>query len=154
MENCKDLDKLFGNNCIAVYSNSELSLMDSFCKENYSFDGEQLMVRNERLMFCNRERSKIKYIFAYQDGEFTRLYKAPAPRPIIQTGDFVRNDMGDIGVVAGDFVYYQSGGFDRLSSIMKSNSYITEIRRPNSCYGFEFYSGMPLIWPEKIKNNA
>ena len=57
--------------------------------------------------------------------------------------------MGDIGVVTGDFVYYQSGGFDRLSSIMKSNGYITEIRRPNTCYGFDFYSGMPLIWPEK-----
>ena len=147
MENCKDLDKLFGDNCIAVSSNSELLLMKSFCKENYSFDGEQLM-------FCNRERSEIKYIFAYQDGEFTRLYKAPTPRPKIQTGDFIRNDMGDIGVVAGDFVYYQSGGFDRLSSITKSNSYITEIRRPNTCYGFDFYSGMPVIWPEKIKNNA
>ena len=147
MENCKDLDKLFGDNCIAVTSNSELSLMKSFCKKNYSFDGEQLM-------FCNRERSGIKYIFAYRDGEVIRLYKAPTPFPKIQTGDFIRNDMGDIGVVAGDFVYYQSGGFDRLSSIMKSNSYITEIRRPNTCYGFEFYSKMPLIWPEKIKNNA
>ena len=147
MENCKDLDKLFGDNCIAVSSNSELLLMKSFCKENYSFDGEQLM-------FCNRERSGIKYIFTYQDGEFTRLYKAPTPRPKIQTGDFIRNDMGDIGVVAGDFVYYQSGGFDRLSSITKNNSYITEIRRPNTCYGFEFYSKMPVIWPDKIKNNA
>ena len=142
MENCKDLDKLFGDNCIAVTSNSELSLMKSFCKENYSFDGEQLMFRNV-------ERSGIKYIFAYQDGEFTRLYKAPTPRPKIQTGDFIRNDMGDIGVVAGDFVYYQSGGFDRLSSIANNSSYITEIRRPNTCYGFDFYSGMPLIWPEK-----
>ena len=37
MENCKDLDKLFGDNCIAVTSNSELLLMKSFCKENYSF---------------------------------------------------------------------------------------------------------------------
>ena len=147
MENCKDLDKLFGDNCIAVTSNNEPSLMKSFCKENYSFDGEQLM-------FCNNERSEIKYIFAYRDGEFIRLYKAPTPRPTIQTGDFIRNDMGDIGVVAGDFVYYQSGGFDRLSSIVKNNSYITEIRRPNTCYGFEFYSKMPLIWPEKIKNNA
>ena len=142
MENCKDLDKLFGDNCIAVTSNSELSLMKSFCKENYSFDGEQLMFRNV-------ERSEIKYIYAYQDGEFTRLYKAPTPRPTIQTGDFIRNDMGDIGVVAGDFVYYQSGGFDRLSSIANNNSYITEIRRPDNCRGFDFYSGMPLIWPEK-----
>ena len=147
MENCKDLDKLFGNNGVVVSFDDELSLTQYCFKENYYFDGEQLM-------FDNGKRSEIKYIFAYQDGEFTRLYKAPTPRPTIQTGDFIRNDMGDIGVVAGDFVYYQSGGFDRLSSIMKSNSYITEIRRPNTCYGFEFYSGMPLIWPEKIKNNA
>ena len=144
MENCKDLDKLFDNNGIVVSFDNELSLTRYCCKKNYYFDGEQLM-------FDNGERSEIKYIFAYQDGEFVCLYKAPTPRPIIQTGDFIRNDMGDIGVVAGDFVYYQSGGFDRLSSITKSNSYITEIRRPNTCYGFEFYSGMPLIWPEKIK---
>ena len=100
-------------------------------------------------MCADGRKSDIKYIFAYQDGEFTRLYKAPTPRPTIQTGDFIRNDMGDIGVVAGDCVYYQSGGFDRLSSIANNNSYITEIRRPNTCYGFEFYSKMPLIWPEK-----
>ena len=147
MENCKDLDKLFGGDGIVVYFDNELSLTSHCCKKNYYFDGEQLM-------YHNGERSEIKYIFAYQDGEFTRLYKAPTPRPTIQTGDFIRNDMGDIGVVAGDFVYYQSGGFDRLSSITKSNSYITEIRRPNTCYGFDLYSKMPLIWPEKIKNNA
>ena len=147
MENCKDFDKLFGGDGIVVYFDNELSLTSHCCKKNYYFDGEQLM-------YHNGERSEIKYIFAYQNGEFVRLYKAPTPRPTIQTGDFIRNDMGDIGVVAGDFVYYQSGGFDRLSSIVKSNSYITEIRRPNTCYGFDFYSEMPLIWPENIKNNA
>lgn len=147
MENCKDLDKLFGGDGIVVYFDNELSLTSHCCKKNYYFDGEQLM-------YYNGERSEIKYIYAYQDGKFNLLYKAPTPRPTIQTGDFIRNDMGDIGVVAGDFVYYQSGGFDRLSSIVKNNSYITEIRRPNTCYGFEFYSKMPLIWPEKIKNNA
>ena len=147
MENCKDLDKLFDGDGIVVYSDNELSLTSHCCKKNYYFDGEQLM-------YYNGERSEIKYIFAYQDGEFTRLYKAPTPRPEIQTGDFIRNNMGDIGVVAGDFVCYQSGEFDRLSSIVKNNSYITEIRRPNTCYGFDFYSGMPVIWPEKIKNNA
>ena len=147
MENCKDLDKLFGNNGVVVSFDDELSLTQYCFKENYYFDGEQLM-------FDNGKRSEIKYIFAYQDGKFTRLYKAPTPRPTIQTGDFIRNDMGDIGVVAGHCVYYQSGGFDRLSSIANNNSYITEIRRPDTCYGFEFYSKMPLIWPEKIKNNA
>ena len=141
MENCKDLDKLFGDNCIAVLSDGSFWFTCRL-KDKYFFDGEQLMCGD-------KQKSNIKYIFAYQDGEFTRLYKAPTPRPKIQTGDFIRNDMGDIGVVAGDFVYYQSGGFDRLSSIMKSNGYITEIRRPNTCYGFEFYSKMPLIWPEK-----
>ena len=133
MENCKDLEELFGNNCIAVFPDGSFWLPCEFKNRyKYFFDGEQLMCADGR-------KSDIKYIFAYQDGEFTRLYKAPTPRPIIQTGDFV---------------YYQSGGFDRLSSITKSNSYITEIRRPNTCCGFDLYSKMPLIWPEKIKNNA
>ena len=142
MENCKDLDKLFGDNCIAVTSNSELSLMKSFCKENYSFDGEQLMFRNV-------ERSGIKYIFTYQDGEFIRLYKAPTPRPTIQTGDFIRNHRGLIGVVVDGFIYYMDGGFDLLSSVTKLDYYIEEIRRPSKevhSYGFSGYSGMPVIW--------
>ena len=148
MENCKDLDKLFGDNCIAVFPDGSFWLPREFKNRyKYFFDGEQLMCGD-------KQKSDIKYIFAYQDGKFTRLYKAPTPRPTIQTGDFICNDMGDIGVVAGDYVYYQSGGFDRLSSITKSNSYITEIRRPNTLYGFDFYSEMSLIWPEKIKNNA
>ena len=146
MENCKDLDKLFSDNCIAVLSDGSFWFTCRL-KDKYFFDGEQLMCGD-------KQKSNIKYVFAYQNGEFVRLYKAPTPRPTIQTGDFIRNDMGDIGVVTGDFVYYQSGGFDRLSSIMKRNDYITEIRRPNTCYGFDFYSEMPLIWPEKIKNNA
>ena len=146
MENCKDLDKLFGDNCIAALSDGSFWFTCRL-KDKYFFDGEQLMCGD-------KQKSNIKYIFAYQNGEFVRLYEAPTPRPKIQTGDFIRNDMGDIGVVAGDFVYYQSGGFDRLSSITKSNSYITEIRRPNTCCGFDLYSKMPLIWPEKIKNNA
>ena len=148
MENCKDLEELFGNNCIAVFPDGSFWLPREFKNRyKYFFDGEQLMCGD-------KQKSDIKYIFAYQDGKFTRLYKAPTPRPTIQTGDFICNDMGDIGVVAGDYVYYQSGGFDRLSSITKSNSYITEIRRPNTLYGFDFYSEMSLIWPEKIKNNA
>ena len=103
-------------------------------------------------MFCNRERSEIKYIFAYQDGEFTRLYKASTPLPKIQTGDFIRNHKGLIGVVVDGFIYYMDGGFDLLSSVTKLDYYIEEIRRPSKevhSYGFSGYSGMPLIWPEK-----
>ena len=76
MENCKDLDKLFGNNGVVVSFDDELSLTQYCFKENYYFDGEQLM-------FDNGKRSEIKYIFAYRDGEFIRLYKAPTPFPKI-----------------------------------------------------------------------
>ena len=150
MENCKDLDKLFGDNCIIISIDNDIGLAKHFDKSHYLLDDEQLIYKDA----YGKRSSNIKYIFAYHEGAFHCLYKKPMVRPEIQTGDFIRNDMGDIGVVADDFVYYQNGGFDRLSSIMKSNSYITEIRRPNTCYGFEFYSKMPLIWPEKIKNNA
>ena len=145
MENCKDLDKLFGNNGIVVSFDNILSFTEDYRRENYFFDGEQLML-------CNGERSKIKYIFAYQDGEFTRLYKAPTPRPIIQTGDFIRNHRGLIGVVVDGFIYYMDGGFDLLSSVAKLDYYIEEIRRPSKevhSYGFGGYAGMPVIWPEK-----
>ena len=142
MENCKDLDRLFDNNGIVVSFDNELSLTRYCCKKNYYFDGEQLM-------FDNGERSEIKYIFAYQDGEFTRLYKAPTPRPMIQTGDFIRNHKGLIGVVVDGFIYYMNGGFDLLSSVTKLDYYIEEIRRPSKevhSYGFSGYSGMPVIW--------
>ena len=142
MENCKDLDKLFDNNGIVVSFDNELSLTRYCCKKNYYFDGEQLM-------FDNGERSEIKYIYAYQDGEFTLLYKAPTPRPTIQTGDFIRNHKGLIGVVVDGFIYYMNGGFDLLSSVTKLDYYIEEIRRPSKevhSYGFSGYSGMPVIW--------
>ena len=142
MENCKDLDKLFDNNGIVVSFDNELSLTRYCCKKNYYFDGEQLM-------FDNGERSEIKYIFAYQDGEFVCLYKAPTPRPDIQTGDFIRNHKGLIGVVVDGFIYYMNGGFDLLSSVTKLDYYIEEIRRPSKevhSYGFSGYSGMPVIW--------
>ena len=80
MENCKDLEELFGNNCIAVFPDGSFWLPCEFKNRyKYFFDGEQLMCGDKR-------KSDIKYIFAYQDGGFTRLYKAPTPRPKIQTG--------------------------------------------------------------------
>ena len=142
MKNCKDLDKLFDNNGIVVSFDNELSLTRYCCKKNYYFDGEQLMLDNGK-------RSEIKYIYAYQDGEFTLLYKAPTPRPTIQTGDFIRNHKGLIGVVVDGFIYYMNGGFDLLSSVTKLDYYIEEIRRPSKevhSYGFSGYSGMPVIW--------
>ena len=142
MENCKDLDKLFDGDGIVVYFDNELSLTSHCCKKNYYFDGEQLM-------YHNGERSEIKYIYAYQDGKFIRLYKAPTPRPDIQTGDFIRNHKGLIGVVVDGFIYYMNGGFDLLSSVTKLDYYIEEIRRPSKevhSYGFSGYSGMPVIW--------
>ena len=145
MENCKDLEELFGNNCIAVFPDGSFWLPCEFKNRyKYFFDGEQLMCGDKR-------KSDIKYIFAYQDGEFTRLYKAPTPRPTIQTGDFIRNHRGLIGVVVDGFIYYMDGGFDLLSSVAKLDYYIEEIRRPSKevhSYGFSGYSGMPVIWPK------
>ena len=141
MENCKDLDEMFGNNCIVVSSDGSLWFSWGL-EDKYFFDGEQLMCADGR-------KSDIKYIFAYQDGEFTRLYKAPTPRPTIQTGDFIRNHKGLIGVVVDGFIYYMDGGFDLLSSVTKLDYYIEEIRRPSKevhSYGFGGYSGMPIIW--------
>ena len=106
MENCKNLDEMFGNNCIVVSSDGSLWFSWGL-EDKYFFDGAQLMCADGR-------KSDIKYIFAYQDGEFTRLYKAPTPRPTIQTGDFIRNHKGLIGVVVDGFIYYMNGGFDLL----------------------------------------
>lgn len=141
MKNCKDLDKLFGENCIIVNVDDELSLSKYFVKDNYSFDGEQLIF-DGRL-------SNIRYIYAYCGGKIDLLYEAPTPRPDIQTGDFIRNHKGLIGVVVDGFIYYMDGGFDLLSSVEKLDYYIEEIRRPSKevhSYGFSGYSGMPIIW--------
>ena len=143
MENCKDLDEMFGNNCIVVSFDGSLWFSWGL-EDKYFFDGEQLMCADGR-------KSDIKYIFAYQDGEFVCLYKAPTPRPIIQTGDFIRNHRGLIGVVVDGFIYYMDGGFDLLSSVAKLDYYIEEIRRPSKevhSYGFGGYADMPVIWPK------
>ena len=145
MENCKDLDELFGENCIVVYTDGNVSLAKYFNKNFYSFDGEQLVCEDSD----GKRLSIIKYIFAYHEGVFSCLYEKPIVRPDIQTGDFIRNHRGLIGVVVDGFIYYMDGGFDLLSSVAKLDYYIEEIRRPSKevhSYGFSGYSGMPVIW--------
>ena len=147
MKNCKDLDKLFGENCIVVDNNDNVSLAKYSDKDNYSFDGEQLVYEDG----YDKRLSIIKYIFAYHEGVFSCLYEKPIVRPDIQTGDFIRNHKGLIGVVVDGFIYYMNGGFDLLSSVAKLDYYIEEIRRPSKevhSYGFSGYTGMPVIWPK------
>ena len=150
MENCKDLDKLFGPRTVRIRKGQQLEAYPIHSTDDYYFKGETL--------FFQDSPSTIETIYQLTDGEFRLLYQrpdpmpdiqTPDPMPDIQTGDFIRNHRGLIGVVVDGFIYYMDGGFDLLSSVAKLDYYIKEIRRPSKevhSYGFSGYSGMPIIW--------
>ena len=141
MKNCKDLDKLFGPRTVRIRKGQQLETYPIFSTDDYCFKGETL--------FFQDSPSNIETIYKLTDGEFRLLYQRPDPMPDIQTGDFICNDIGDIGVVVNNKVYYEDGAFDMLSSIIKSDNYIAEVRRPRDIdCGFNGYSKMPVIWPK------
>ena len=139
MENCKDLDKLFGPRTVRIRKGQQLEAYPIHSTDDYYFKGETL--------FFQDSPSTIETIYQLTDGEFRLLYQRPDPMPDIQTGDFICNDIGDIGVVVNNKVYYEDGDFDMLSFIIKSDNYIAEVRRPRDIdCGFNGYSEMPVIW--------
>ena len=141
MKNCKDLERLFGPQTVRVVENQQLESHHIHTTDDFYFKGETL--------FFQGSMSRIRAIYELTDGEFHLLYQRPDPMPDIQTGDFIRNHRGLIGVVVDGFIYYKDGGFDLLSSVAKLDYYIEEIRRPSKevhSYGFSGYSGMPVIW--------
>lgn len=143
MKNCKDLERLFGPQTVRVVENQQLESHHIHTTDDFYFKGETL--------FFQGSMSRIRAIYELTDGEFHLLYQRPEPMPDIQTGDFIRNHKGLIGVVVDGFIYYMDGGFDLLSSVAKLDYYIEEIRRPSKevhSYGFSGYSGMPVIWPK------
>ena len=143
MENCKDLERLFGPQTVRVVENQQLESYHIHTTDDFYFKGETL--------FFQGSMSRIRAIYELTDDEFRLLYQRPDPMPDIQTGDFIRNHSGLIGVVVDGFIYYMNGGFDLLSSVAKLGYYIEEIRRPSKevhSYGFSGYTGMPVIWPK------
>lgn len=143
MENCKDLNKLFGPRTVRIRNGQRLEEYPIYSTDDYYFKGETL--------FFQDSPSTIEKIFyKLTDDEFRLLYQRPDPMPDIQTGDFIRVVNNNVGVVVGDYVYYEDGGFDRLHSIAKLDSYIVEIRQPSgTTHGFNGYDKMPVIWPKK-----
>lgn len=144
MKNCKDLDKLFGPRTVRIRNGQQLEAYPIHSTDDYYFKGETLF-------FQDSPSTIEKNFYKLTDDEFRLLYQRPDPMPDIQTGDFIRNHRGLIGVVVDGFIYYMDGGFDLLSSVAKLDYYIEEIRRPSKevhSYGFSGYTGMPVIWPK------
>ena len=139
MENCKDLKRLFGPLTIRIIENQPIDTSCVYSPDGYCFKGEVLCFHDTI--------SNIKAIYEYTNDGFHLLYKRPVSFSDIQTGDFICNYMGNVGVVVYNKIYYEDGGFDLLSSVLKDDSYIIEIRRPvYNDAGFAGYSKMPVIW--------
>ena len=142
MGNCKNLDKLFSGRSVLLLENGQIALGAQSDKINYSFKGEELMFK--------RESSTIKKIFLYNGNDFNLIYERPIALPDIQTGDFVRDEDGDVGVIVGNKVYYENGYYDDLSIIIEDSGSIAEVRRPTEYQGgFNCYDDMPVIWYKK-----
>ena len=144
---CNGIEELFKANSIYVDNNGDL----------VEITPSSLYHIEDGILYFKNRISVIDKIFEYKDGEFKLLYEKPDLldiSTIIKNGDFIKvrisEDYELIGVVVGDKVYYENGGFDKLKVITRKLEYlndIEEIRRPNSYNGgFNDYDGMPVIW--------
>ena len=141
---CNGTEELFETNSIYVDNNGDL--VEITPSSFYHIE--------DGILYFKDEISAVNKIFEYKNGEFKLLYEKPdLPdiSTIIKNGDFIKvrisEDYELIGVVVGDKVYYENGGFDKLDTAIRISKYIEEIRRPNSCNGgFNDYDDMPVIW--------
>ena len=146
---CNGIEELFKAN--RIYVDKDGDLIDVTPSSLYHIEDGILYFKN-RISVVNK-------IFEYKNGEFKLLYEKPdLPdiSTIIKNGDFIKvrisEDYELIGVVVGDKVYYENGGFDKLDITIGIPRYIEEIRRPNSYNGgFNDYDDMPVIWSKNTK---
>ena len=141
---CNGIEELFKANSIYVDNNGDL--VEITPSSFYHIE--------DGILYFKNRISVINKIFEYKNGEFKLLYEKPdLPdiSTIIKNGDFIKvrisEDYELIGVVVGDKVYYENGGFDKLDTAIRSSRYIEEIRRPRTSNGgFNDYDDMPVIW--------
>ena len=146
---CNGIEELFKAN--RIYVDKDGDLIDVTPSSLYHIEDGILYFKN-RISVVNK-------IFEYKNGEFKLLYEKPdLPdiSTIIKNGDFIKvrisEDYELIGVVVGDKVYYENGGFDKLDITIGIPRYIEEVRRPNSYNGgFNDYNDMPVIWSKNTK---
>ena len=141
---CNGIEELFEAN--RIYVDKDGDLIDITPSSLYHIE--------DGILYFKDRISVINKIFEYKNGEFKLLYEKPnLPdiSTIIKNGDFIKVKFADnyrlIGVVVGDKIYYKNGGFDELKVVIRIQSGVEEIRRPNSYNGgFNDYDGMPVIW--------
>ena len=146
---CNGIEELFKAN--RIYVDKDGDLIDVTPSSLYHIEDGILYFKN-RISVVNK-------IFEYKNGEFKLLYEKPdLPdiSTIIKNGDFIKvrisEDYELIGVVVGDKVYYENGGFDKLDITIGIPRYIEEIRRPRTSNGgFNDYDDMPVIWSKNTK---
>ena len=141
---CNGIEELFEGN--RIYVDKDGDLADITPSSFYHLE--------DGILYYKNRISVIDKIFEYKDGEFKLLYEKPDLldiSTIIKNGDFIKvrisEDYELIGVVVGDKVYYENGGFDKLDTAIRISKYIEEIRRPRTSNGgFNDYDDMPVIW--------
>lgn len=96
----------------------------------------------------------IIYLIAEDDGEtywgedmFEPIEENPMPK--LESGMFVKNNVGIYGVVAGNKIVYKDGGYDFVSDVIEDDGYIVQIIE--TIFGFDSVKTGKVIWEYKEK---
>lgn len=71
------------------------------------------------------------------------------PMPKLESGMFVKNNVGAYGVVAGNKIVYKDGGYDFVSDVIEDDGYIVQIIE--TIFGFDSVKTGKVIWEYKEK---
>ena len=158
-----DYDKLFAEGNIIGLRNKELDYI--FVHRIYSKDIQKVLkdedtafvnwdnYKNERLAIFDME---IAWIATYDENYcsfeviFNREKDMPKELPEIKDGMFVHITDGEdydsgLGVVVGDKIVYQDGGFDMVDTVL-GNTFFYIDKIWNCKYGFDYVGDGNLIW--------
>lgn len=85
--------------------------------------------------------------FSWSEDMFESIEENPMPK--LESGMFVKNNVGVYGVVAGNKIVYKDGGYDFVSDVIEDDGYIVQIIE--TIFGFDSVNTGKIIWECKEK---
>ena len=121
---------------------------------------------NEKLSCAKNNNYEIAYIISLNDDGtvkehiFDRERDMAKPMPKLETGMFIEvkvdREIEFIGVIVGNVVIYEDGGFDTLNemlSVQDADYYVSKVYAPTNA-GFESITNCEPIWVNKEYNKG
>lgn len=122
-----------------------------FVKHMERFKGKEVVIfkvfpkenNSSNITFYKIEGS----VACWTEDMFEPIKENPVPK--LESGMFVKNNVGIYGVVAGNKIVYKDGGYDFVSDVIEDDGYIVQIIE--TIFGFDSVKTGKVIWEYKEK---